>query len=91
MLKSIKYHKMNGAGNEFIIIDNSEISFVYTSDVVKSIYSSSPEINFDQLITIEKMAGQCLDINIWNKDGSTAESCVNASRCVAKLIFEEMD
>ena len=90
MLKSIKYHKMNGAGNEFIIIDNSEISFVYTSDVVKSIYSSSPEINFDQLITIEKMAGQCLDINIWNKDGSTAEACGNASRCVAKLIFDEI-
>ena len=91
MLKSIKYHKMNGAGNEFIIIDNSEISFVYTSDVVKSIYSSSPEINYDQLITIEKRAGLRLDINIWNKDGSTAEACGNASRCVAKLIFDEMD
>jgi len=90
MLKSIKYHKMNGAGNEFIIIDNSEISFVYTSDVVKSIYSSSPEINYDQLITIEKRAGQRLDINIWNKDGSAAEACGNASRCIAKLIFDEM-
>tara|TARA_A200000113_G_C8869215_1_gene355904 strand:+ start:1993 stop:2844 length:852 start_codon:yes stop_codon:yes gene_type:complete len=91
MLKSIKYHKMNGAGNEFIIIDNSEIGFAYTSNVVKSIYSSSPEINYDQLITIEKRAGQYLDINIWNKDGSTAEACGNASRCVAKLIFDEMD
>jgi len=90
MLKSIKYHKMNGAGNEFIIIDNSEISIVYTSDVVRSIYSSSPEINYDQLITIEKRAGLRLDINIWNKDGSTAEACGNASRCVAKLIFDEM-
>ena len=90
MLKSIKYHKMNGAGNEFIIIDNSEIGFAYTSNVVKSIYSSSPEINYDQLITIEKRTGQCLDINIWNKDGSTAEACGNASRCVAKLIFDEM-
>ncbi len=82
---------MNGAGNEFIIIDNSEIGFAYTSNVVKSIYSSSPEINYDQLITIEKRAGQYLDINIWNKDGSTAEACGNASRCVAKLIFDEMD
>lgn len=91
MLKSIKYHKMNGAGNEFIIIDNSEIGFAYTSNVVKSIYSSSPEINYDQLITIEKRVGQCLDINIWNKDGSTAEACGNASRCIAKLIFDEMD
>ena len=91
MLKSIKYHKMNGAGNEFIIIDNSEIGFAYTSNVVKSIYSSSPEINYDQLITIEKRTGQCLDINIWNKDGSTAEACGNASRCVAKFIFDEMD
>ena len=81
---------MNGAGNEFIIIDNSEIGFAYTSNVVKSIYSSSPEINYDQLITIEKRAGQYLDINIWNKDGSTAEACGNASRCVAKLIFDEM-
>lgn len=90
MLKSIKYHKMNGAGNEFIIIDNSEIGFAYTSNVVKSIYSSSPEIYYDQLITIEKRAGQCLDINIWNKDGSTAEACGNASRCVAKLIFDEI-
>ena len=90
MLENIKYHKMNGAGNEFIIIDNSDINFTYTPDIVMSICSNSPETNCDQLITIEKRVGHCLNLNIWNKDGSKAEACGNASRCVAKLIFDEI-
>ncbi len=90
MIENIKYHKMNGAGNEFIIIDNSDINFTYTPDIVMSICSNSPETNGDQLITIEKRVGHCLNLNIWNKDGSKAEACGNASRCVAKLIFDEI-
>ena len=90
MIENIKYHKMNGAGNEFIIIDNSDINFIYTPDIVMSICSNSPETNCDQLITIEKRVGHCLNLNIWNKDGSKAEACGNASRCVAKLIFDEI-
>ena len=90
MSENIKYHKMNGAGNEFIIIDNSEIGFAYTPAIVMSICSNSPKTNCDQLITIEKRDGQCLDLNIWNKDGSKAEACGNASRCVAKLVFDEV-
>jgi len=70
MSEKIKYHKMNGAGNEFIIIDNSEIGFAYTPDIVASICSNSPDTSCDQLITIQKRVGQCLDLNIWNKDGS---------------------
>ena len=90
MIENIKYHKMNGAGNEFIIIDNSDINFTYTPDIVMSICSIPPETNCDQLITIEKRVGHCLNLNIWNKDGSKAEACGNASRCVAKLIFDEI-
>ena len=90
MLSNIKYHKMNGAGNEFIIIDNSEIGFEYSSEMVKSICANSSKTNCDQLITIEKRVGHHIDINIWNKDGSVAEACGNASRCLAKLIFDEM-
>ena len=90
MIENIKYHKMNGAGNEFIIIDNSDINFTYTPDIVMSICSNSTETNCDQLITIEKRVGHCLNLNIWNKDGSKAEACGNASRCVAKLIFDEI-
>ena len=89
MSEKIKYHKMNGAGNEFIIIDNSEIGFTYRPDIVASICSNSPDTSCDQLITIQKRVGQCLDLNIWNKDGSKAEACGNASRCVAKLFFDE--
>jgi diaminopimelate epimerase len=90
MIENIKYHKMNGAGNEFIIIDNSDINFTYTPDIVISICSNSLETSCDQLITIEKRVGHCLNLNIWNKDGSKAEACGNASRCVAKLIFDEI-
>ena len=90
MIENIKYHKMNGAGNEFIIIDNSDINFTYTPDIVMSICSNSTETSCDQLITIEKRVGHCLNLNIWNKDGSKAEACGNASRCVAKLIFDEI-
>ena len=90
MIENIKYHKMNGAGNEFIIIDNSDINFTYTPDIVMSICSNSTETSCDQLITIEIRVGHCLNLNIWNKDGSQAEACGNASRCVAKLIFDEI-
>ncbi len=82
---------MNGAGNEFIIIDNSEIGHPYTPDSIRTICSNSSDTKCDQLITIEKRNMQNLDINIWNNDGSVAEACGNASRCVAKLIFDETD
>lgn len=46
-------------------------------------------VGFDQLAVLKDTKDADVRIDFWNADGSTAAACGNASRCVAKLLFEE--
>ena len=49
------------------------------------------KINFDQLISIKPpiRPDNDLEVDIFNRDASEAENCVNGARCLAKFIFEK--
>ena len=57
MIENIKYHKMNGAGNEFIIIDNSDINFTYTPDIVCQYVPIPPKRIVISLLQLKKELG----------------------------------
>ncbi|MBQ4874521.1 MAG: diaminopimelate epimerase [Rickettsiaceae bacterium H1] len=80
--------KMHGLGNDFAIIDERQFRYKYD---VKQIANRKLGIGCDQVIIIEKSSQANCAMQIYNRDGSKAEACGNATRCVAQIITEEQN
>ena len=79
--------KMHGNGNDFVIIDNIKQNFKKDITLIKKIANRRIGIGCDQLILIEKSNKYDVFMRIYNNDGSEAEMCGNAARCVASLLM----
>ena len=79
--------KMHGNGNDFVIIDNIKQNFRKDITLIKKIANRRIGIGCDQLILIEKSDKHDAFMRIYNNDGSEAEMCGNAARCVASLLM----
>ena len=80
--------KMNGAGNDFIVIDALETPFRPTEDQIRALADRASGEGFDQLIAIEPSETADAFMRVWNADGSMVETCGNALRCVGWLLME---
>ncbi len=85
-----KAFKMDGLGNDFVIIDQRHDEFELTNDQVKKICNRS-FIGCDQLIFIKKNEKNDADVEFYNSDGSLSGACGNGTRCVAYLLSKEMN
>jgi len=84
----IEFTKMDGLGNQFVIVDMRYNPFDLNSALVKHLSGDSNHFTkgCDQLLALYKDAKADIYMKIFNKDGSIASACGNASRCVAWLI-----
>ena len=83
-----KAFKMDGLGNDFVIIDNRQKITNLTKDQIVKIC----DINFigcDQLILIESDSSADASLRFFNSDGGESGACGNGTRCVADLISKE--
>lgn len=82
--------KMNGLGNEIVVLDLRDGAARLGSDDARAI-GRMPGFLFDQLMVIEPPADAAHDgrLAIYNIDGSRAESCGNGTRCVAAFLARE--
>lgn len=80
-MRMIKFIKAQGLGNDFVIIEENVLSIAQ----VKALCDRKTGIGCDQLILLEKSAIADCKMTIFNADGSKAEACGNASRCVALI------
>jgi diaminopimelate epimerase len=85
----MKFWKMNGAGNSFVIFDDRKGALGLKPEQVKAIADPTSGVGADQVIALETTLRGDVFMRIWNKDGSSAEACGNATRCVAWLVMEE--
>ena len=85
-----KAFKMDGLGNDFIIIDNRSNNVELTRDQIIRICDRK-FIGCDQLIFINKSNKGDAEMEFYNSDGSISGACGNGTRCVAFLIFKETD
>ena len=85
-----KAFKMDGLGNDFVIIDQRHNLIELTNDQVKKICNRN-FIGCDQLIFIRKNEKIDADIEFYNSDGSVSGACGNGTRCVAYLLSKEMN
>ena len=85
---NFKAFKMDGLGNDFVIIDNRTNEIKLSSDQIIKICNRS-FIGCDQLIIINHSEESDADLIFYNSDGSESGACGNGTRCVAYLISEE--
>ena len=85
---NFKAFKMDGLGNDFVIIDNRTDEIKLSSDQITKICNRS-FIGCDQLIIMNHSEESDADLIFYNSDGSESGACGNGTRCVAYLISEE--
>ena len=84
----IKAFKMDGLGNDFVIIDNrKDITRLSKEQIIK--ICNRDFIGCDQLILIENDEINDARLKFFNSDGGESGACGNGTRCVANLISRE--
>ena len=84
----IKAFKMDGLGNDFVIIDQRSQNYNLTKDQIVKICDRN-FIGCDQLIFIQKSDEKDARLEFYNSDGSKSGACGNGTRCVADLLSKE--
>lgn len=88
-LPTIHFRKMNGLGNDFVILDARNKLLPIDEASARAIADRNSGIGCDQLIVLEPSKVSDVRMRIWNNSGDEVESCGNASRCIADLLFRE--
>jgi diaminopimelate epimerase len=80
--------KMEGAGNDFVVLDFSVSSFSLSSSQVRTISDRHFGVGCDQILVVEKAreAGNDFRYRIFNADGGEVEQCGNGARCFVKFV-----
>jgi diaminopimelate epimerase len=84
----IKAFKMDGLGNDFVIIDQRNQNLDLNKDQIIKICDRN-YIGCDQLILIKKNRKIDAGLEFYNSDGSISGACGNGTRCVADLLAKE--
>ncbi len=82
------YLKMNGLGNDFVVVEGRSSAFAPSPSDVRAIADRTGGVGCDQLIVIEASERADAFMRIWNADGQEVSACGNAARCVGWLLME---
>jgi diaminopimelate epimerase len=86
----MRYFKMNGAGNDFVIFDaRGHGSLQLSPEQARAIANRETGVGCDQVIAIERSVRADAFMRIWNAEGGEVSACGNAARCVGWLLLEE--
>ncbi|MFM2421886.1 MAG: hypothetical protein RL291_416 [Pseudomonadota bacterium] len=85
----IQFRKMNGLGNEILVVDLRQSQKVFVAGEVERI-ADDPKTQFDQMMVLHppRTPGTDALIRIYNQDGSAAGACGNGMRCVGLTMQE---
>ena len=93
MTQKISFAKMHGLGNDFIIIDQNNLSANCNLELLAiQMADRRRGIGCDQFIIYNKSAilsSNIYEMIIYNQDGSFAKICGNAARCLTSLIYKK--
>jgi diaminopimelate epimerase len=86
----IKFTKMHGAGNDFIVIDATREPFTLSTQQIRSLADRHFGIGADQMLVVERPSIADVDFRyrIFNADGGEVEHCGNGARCFVKFVRE---
>lgn len=87
----LKFTKMQGAGNDFVVVDAYTRPIPLTTEQIKHIANRYFGVGCDQLLMVEKSQTPDIDFRyrIFNADGSEVQQCGNGARCFVKFVVEK--
>ena len=80
--------KMNGLGNDFVVVEARSAPFEPSAEAVRAIADRTSGVGCDQLIVIEPGEGVDARVRFWNSDGEEISACGNGTRCVGWLLMQ---
>lgn len=86
----IKFSKMHGLGNDFMVVDTVTQKVFFSTDLIKRLGDRHLGVGFDQLLLIEPPYNPDFDFHyrIFNQDGSEVQMCGNGARCFARYVLD---
>jgi len=87
----IRFTKMEGLGNDFVVIDGINQPISLTREQIRHITDRHFGIGCDQLLLVETATDSSVLFNyrIFNADGGEVEQCGNGARCFARFVHEK--
>ncbi len=85
----LPFRKMQGLGNDFVVIDTRTVSHSFTQPELARIADRRFGVGCDQLILLEDTQQADIRMRIFNPDGGEVGACGNATRCIVQLIGAE--
>jgi len=82
----LHFTKMNGAGNDFVMVDNREGNLTLSRETIERLCDRHRGIGADGLLALEPAVGSAdFRMRYYNSDGGEAEMCGNGARCFARF------
>ncbi|RUM91612.1 MAG: diaminopimelate epimerase [Thiomicrospira sp.] len=90
MTNLLKFSKMQGLGNDFMVIDATQETITLSTEEIRFWANRYFGVGFDQLLMVENSAQADVDFRyrIFNADGSEVQQCGNGARCFAKFVYD---
>jgi diaminopimelate epimerase len=82
----LPFTKMQGAGNDFVVLDCTEQPFALTAVQLKKIADRHFGVGCDQILVVEPSQDADFRYRIFNADGGEVEQCGNGARCFVKFV-----
>jgi diaminopimelate epimerase len=82
----MQFTKMNGSGNDFVVVDNRDASLALSPAVIERLCDRHRGVGADGLLAVEPaQAGADFRMRYYNADGGEADMCGNGARCFARF------
>lgn len=88
----LSFTKMNGAGNDFVVIDNRALDRSLTTEQIERLCDRHRGVGADGLLAVEPAEnGADVRFRYYNADGGEAEMCGNGARCFGRFSSRLLD
>lgn len=90
-MKTLKFTKMHGLGNDFMVVDAVNQAFDPKEAPLSEWSDRFRGVGFDQLLVVEKPSSEAVDFRyrIFNADGGEVEQCGNGARCFVRFVVDK--
>jgi len=87
----LKFTKMHGAGNDFVVIDGVRQTLHLTTEQLRFLADRHFGVGCDQILLVEKSQNPAVDFRyrIFNADGGEVEQCGNGARCFVRFVHDK--
>ena len=89
-MMKLKFTKMHGAGNDFVVIDGVRQEIYLTAEQIRFLADRHFGVGCDQILLVERSQNDEADFRyrIFNADGGEVEQCGNGARCFVRFVHD---